>query len=213
MISDFFSKFDRFEGQCQRGPPKGSPSSPVIFHRTWYWKWSISTQGILCFGPWDQISGLSDRSASLLRTCRSVRKSGNLVVGPIRPSEPEIGSGRQKSDLAAKVPKSGNPRKSWKSRFSQKSRLFRKSRDFCEILDFRIAQDFRTFRTLVCTYESRCRFLCAYCCQKQRPTSYALHVRTCNHTLTHIIRVKGKLMTCINLVLDCTILDNRALWK
>ena len=141
MISDFFSKFDRFEGQCQRRPPKGSPSSPVIFHRTWYWKWSISTQGILCFGPWDQISGLSDKSASLLRTCRSVRKSGNRVVGPIRPSEPEIGSGRQKSDLAAKVPKSGNPRKSWKSRFSQKSRLFRKSRDFCEILDFRIAQN------------------------------------------------------------------------
>jgi hypothetical protein len=52
---------------------------------------------------------------------------------------------------------------------------------------------------------------CAHCCQKQRPTSCALHVRTCNHTLTHIIRVKGKLMTCINLVLDCTILDNRAL--
>ena len=152
MISDFFSKFDRFEGQCQRRPPKGSPSSPVIFHRTWYWKWSISTQGGQVFGPWDQISGLSGLSAHLLRICRSVRKSGNLVPGPIRPSEPEIGSGRQKSDLAAKVPKSGNPGKSWKSRISHKSRLFRKSRDFCEILDFRIGQDSGHSAQTLCTW-------------------------------------------------------------
>ena len=36
VISRFFSKFDRFEGQCQRRPRKGSPSCPVICHRTWY---------------------------------------------------------------------------------------------------------------------------------------------------------------------------------
>ena len=33
VISRFFAKSHGFEGQCQRGPPKGSPSSPVIFHR------------------------------------------------------------------------------------------------------------------------------------------------------------------------------------
>ena len=33
VISRFFSKSHGFEGQCQRGPPKGSPSCPVIFHR------------------------------------------------------------------------------------------------------------------------------------------------------------------------------------
>ena len=52
-ISRFFSKIDRFEGQCQRRPRKGSPSCPVIFHRTWYWKWSIYTQGGPLFGPPD----------------------------------------------------------------------------------------------------------------------------------------------------------------
>ena len=33
VISRFFSKSHGFEGQCQRGPPKGSPSCPVIFHQ------------------------------------------------------------------------------------------------------------------------------------------------------------------------------------
>ena len=33
VISRFFSKLHGFEGQCQRGPPKGSPSCPVIFHQ------------------------------------------------------------------------------------------------------------------------------------------------------------------------------------
>ena len=33
VISRFFSKSRRFEGQCQSDLRKGSPSSPVIFHR------------------------------------------------------------------------------------------------------------------------------------------------------------------------------------
>ena len=159
-------------------------------------------------GPDFRTFGQIDRSAQDLSICPKVRKSGRRSDPTFgarnRVWPPKVGSGCQSAEI----------RKSWKilkiqvfaeiPTFPEKSRFLRNPR-------FQDRTGFRTFRTLVCTYESRCRFLCAYCCQKQRPTSYALHVRTCNHTLTHIIRVKGKLMTCINLVLDCTILDNRAL--
>ena len=66
-ISRFFSKFDRFEGQCQRRPRKGSPSSPVIFHRTWYWKWSI-------YSTWDLLSDV--RTAKIWTFGQSADLSG-----------------------------------------------------------------------------------------------------------------------------------------
>ena len=53
VISSFFSKSHGFEGQCQSGPPNGSPSSPVIFHHTRYWKWSI-------YSTWNRTFGRSD---------------------------------------------------------------------------------------------------------------------------------------------------------
>ena len=53
VISRFFSKSRRFEGQCQSDLPKGSPSSPVIFHQGGNWKWSI-------YSTWNRLSGRSE---------------------------------------------------------------------------------------------------------------------------------------------------------
>ena len=136
-------------------------------------------------------------SAQDLPICPKVRKSGprsDPTFGARnRVWPPKVGSGRQSAEI----------RKSWKilkiqdfaqiPTFPEKSRFLRNpgSQD---------RTGFRTFRTNPVYLIPDVAPMCAYCCQKQRPTAYALHVRTCNHTLTHIIRVKGKLMTCINLV-------------
>ena len=181
-ISRFFSKFDRFEGQRQRRPRKGSPSCPVIFHRTWYWKWSISTRVGPIFRTWDQFSGLVTKSTGLLRTCPlwwQVRKPGSDQSGRLQPG---IEFWLQTSGWTSQVRKSGNPAKSWKSQKSQKSRLFRKTRDFSDFLDFRIGQDFRMVRS-ICVLSSLCSDPCAHCCPET--ASYNMHTARSN-VHTHI---------------------------
>ena len=212
VISRFFSKFDRFEGQCQRRPPKGSPSCPVIFHQGGNWKWSISTRVGPIFRTWHDFSGPDTKSTGLLRTCPlwcQVRKPRADQSGP---SEPGIASGSHKSGLAPQVRKSRNPVRSWKSRKSQKSRLFRKTRDFSDFLDFRIRQDFGWSAPHV-YFGSMFRSMCALLSRNSvLQHAHCTFERAYTHWHTTFVS-ECKLMSCINLVLICTILHNRALWK
>ena len=89
LISNFFSKFDCFEGQRQRRPRKGSPSCPVIFHRGGNWKWSIySTLGAGFGGPDSLLAGFG-RSGQTWPNRRSSRPATWQVrtADPARPGQ------------------------------------------------------------------------------------------------------------------------------
>ena len=160
MISRFFSKSRRFEGQCQRPLRKGSPSSPVIFHQGGNWKWSIystwDAKKSTFWQVWQDLPGLTGscpETRFLARSCQTCQ----ILPGLRSCQNPGWSQDLARSAKPARNRDFGqicqNPRfwpdllKSWLFR---KIVIFAKISIFPEILDFRISDPNRIWAHPTC---------------------------------------------------------------
>ena len=219
VISRFFSKSRRFEGQCQRDLRKGSPSSPVIFHRGGNWKWSIYRHldpGLAGPNPKNRLFGRSCQTCQFgqvqparLRLVRTAIWPGPAKLAGLARSSQDW---RQTEILARSAVRPWNRQKSLKSRFFGKI-------DFSAIRQVSGPDMVCQISDPECHLDST---LSAYVhADVDNPYNLSKHacsLHACHHVHTQIVSKANSCMCTFlekyaQFVAECSILNIRALWK